>query len=94
MDNKCDITKLPHHIQQKLCHTRPLYRQGKKLTSVKVALWTCILFYTKYYVLLNNNYALSYILILFECIKDVVKLKIISNEKHLANYTICKQFYL
>ncbi|CAD1474814.1 unnamed protein product [Heterotrigona itama] len=36
MDNKCAIIKLPHHLQQKLCHTRPLYRQGKKLTSVKV----------------------------------------------------------
>ncbi|CAL7938838.1 unnamed protein product [Xylocopa violacea] len=36
MDNKCSITKLPHHVQQKLCHTRPLYRQGKRLTSVKV----------------------------------------------------------
>ncbi|KAK1130927.1 hypothetical protein K0M31_017232 [Melipona bicolor] len=34
--DKCAIIKLPHHIQQKLCHTRPLYRQGKKLTSVKV----------------------------------------------------------
>lgn len=37
MDDKCAIIKLPHHLQQKLCHTRPLYRQGKKLTSVKVA---------------------------------------------------------
>ncbi|XP_029038192.1 RNA-binding protein 48 isoform X1 [Osmia bicornis bicornis] len=36
MDEKCIITKLPHHIQQKLCHTRPPYRQGKRLTSVKV----------------------------------------------------------
>ena len=42
MDEKCIITKLPHHIQQKLCHTRPPYRQGKRLTSVKVALWTCL----------------------------------------------------
>ncbi|CAK9801193.1 RNA-binding protein 48 [Anthophora quadrimaculata] len=36
MDDKKAITKLPHHMQQKLCHTRPPYRQGKKLTSVKV----------------------------------------------------------
>ncbi|XP_033194595.1 uncharacterized protein LOC117159138 isoform X1 [Bombus vancouverensis nearcticus] len=36
MDDKCVITKLPHHVQQKLCHTRPPYRQGKRLTSVKV----------------------------------------------------------
>ncbi|OAD52901.1 RNA-binding protein 48 [Eufriesea mexicana] len=36
MDNKCTITKLPHHVQQKLCYTRPPYRQGKRLTSVKV----------------------------------------------------------
>ncbi|KOC68473.1 RNA-binding protein 48 [Habropoda laboriosa] len=36
MDDKGAITKLPHHIQQKLCHTRPPYRQGKRLTSVKV----------------------------------------------------------
>lgn len=38
MDNNSAITKLPHHIQQKLCNTRPPYRQGKRLTSVKVAL--------------------------------------------------------
>ncbi|KZC07730.1 PREDICTED: RNA-binding protein 48 [Dufourea novaeangliae] len=36
MSDKSKITKLPHHLQQKLCHTRPPYRQGKKLTSVKV----------------------------------------------------------
>lgn len=27
-----------HHVQQKLCTTRPLYRRGKKLTAVKVRL--------------------------------------------------------
>ncbi|XP_076681701.1 RNA-binding protein 48 isoform X1 [Andrena cerasifolii] len=36
MSDKCVMTKLPHHIQQKLCHTRPPYRQGKRFTSVKV----------------------------------------------------------
>ncbi|XP_076294751.1 RNA-binding protein 48 [Lasioglossum baleicum] len=36
MNDGCKITKLPHHIQQKLCNTRPPYRQGKRLTSVKV----------------------------------------------------------
>ncbi|KAK0176086.1 hypothetical protein PV328_000255 [Microctonus aethiopoides] len=30
------ITKLEHHEQQELCRTRPPYRQGKKLTAVKV----------------------------------------------------------
>lgn len=33
------ITKLEHHEQQELCRTRPPYRQGKKLTAVKVALY-------------------------------------------------------
>ncbi|XP_078038494.1 RNA-binding protein 48-like isoform X1 [Augochlora pura] len=36
MNDGCEISKLPHHIQQKLCNTRPPYRQGKRLTSVKV----------------------------------------------------------
>ncbi|XP_011310531.1 RNA-binding protein 48 [Fopius arisanus] len=27
---------MPHHVQQELCRTRPLYRQGRKLTAVKV----------------------------------------------------------
>ncbi|XP_043250480.1 uncharacterized protein LOC122396291 isoform X3 [Colletes gigas] len=36
MSDKHVITKLPHHVQQKLCNTRPPYRQGKRLTSVKV----------------------------------------------------------
>ncbi|GLV48657.1 uncharacterized protein CBL_06050 [Carabus blaptoides fortunei] len=31
-----DKTLLPHHVQQELCTTRPLYRQGRKLTAVKV----------------------------------------------------------
>ncbi|XP_034935767.1 RNA-binding protein 48 isoform X2 [Chelonus insularis] len=30
------VEKLEHHIQQELCRTRPSYRQGKKLTAVKV----------------------------------------------------------
>ncbi|XP_029159203.1 uncharacterized protein LOC114931386 isoform X1 [Nylanderia fulva] len=30
------VTHMPHHVQQKLCQTRPPYRQGKKLTAVKV----------------------------------------------------------
>ncbi|KAL6432891.1 hypothetical protein ACFW04_006323 [Cataglyphis niger] len=30
------ITHMPHHVQQKLCQTRPPYRQGKRLTAVKV----------------------------------------------------------
>ena len=32
-----NIVKLPHHEQEKLCETRPAYRQGRKLTAVKVA---------------------------------------------------------
>lgn len=54
MDDKCVITKLPHHVQQKLCHTRPPYRQGKRLTSVKVALRTCILSYIKLCLVISN----------------------------------------
>lgn len=27
-----------HHVQQELCETRPRYRQGRKLTAVKVRL--------------------------------------------------------
>ncbi|XP_058808302.1 RNA-binding protein 48 [Phymastichus coffea] len=30
------VEKLPHHEQQELCHTRAPYRQGRKLTAVKV----------------------------------------------------------
>ncbi|XP_059469093.1 RNA-binding protein 48 [Neocloeon triangulifer] len=30
------MEQLPHHIQQELCTTRPAYRQGRKLTAVKV----------------------------------------------------------
>jgi len=40
---KCTVMHMPHHVQQKLCQTRLLYRQGKKLTAVKVPLGTCIL---------------------------------------------------
>ncbi|KAF4529692.1 hypothetical protein B566_EDAN010778 [Ephemera danica] len=32
------VEKYPHHEQQELCTTRPLYRQGRKLTAVKVIL--------------------------------------------------------
>ena len=35
--NKRDVTKLPHHAALELCTTRAKYRQGKKLTAVKVA---------------------------------------------------------
>ncbi|XP_012535627.1 uncharacterized protein LOC105836254 [Monomorium pharaonis] len=35
-EEECMVTHMPHHVQQKLCRTRPLYRQGKKLTAVKV----------------------------------------------------------
>ena len=35
--NKRDVTKLPHHVASELCTTRAKYRQGKKLTAVKVA---------------------------------------------------------
>jgi hypothetical protein len=34
--NKRDVTRLPHHATLELCATRPQYRQGKKLTAVKV----------------------------------------------------------
>lgn len=33
---KVTVEKLPHHEQQELCHTRAPYRQGRKLTAVKV----------------------------------------------------------
>ncbi|KAF7400980.1 hypothetical protein HZH66_006164 [Vespula vulgaris] len=36
MSNEPAITQLSHHLQQKLCQTRPPYRQGKKLTAVKI----------------------------------------------------------
>jgi hypothetical protein len=35
--NKRDVTRLPHHAASELCTTRAKYRQGKKLTAVKVA---------------------------------------------------------
>ncbi|KYM75967.1 UPF0712 protein C7orf64 like protein [Atta colombica] len=35
-EEKCTVVYMPHHAQQKLCQSRPLYRQGKKLTAVKV----------------------------------------------------------
>ncbi|XP_023713599.1 uncharacterized protein LOC111867731 [Cryptotermes secundus] len=34
--NKRDVTRLPHHAALELCTTRPQYRQGRKLTAVKV----------------------------------------------------------
>ncbi|XP_033211491.1 uncharacterized protein LOC117169296 [Belonocnema kinseyi] len=36
MTEKITVEKLPHHEQQELCRTRIPYRQGKKLTAVKV----------------------------------------------------------
>ncbi|KAF7994697.1 hypothetical protein HCN44_004169 [Aphidius gifuensis] len=30
------VVKLEHHVKKEVCKTRPLYRQGKKLTAVKV----------------------------------------------------------
>lgn len=30
------VVKLPHHVQQQLCQNRPPYRQGKRLTAIKV----------------------------------------------------------
>ncbi|XP_015123604.1 RNA-binding protein 48 [Diachasma alloeum] len=30
------VRMMPHHVQQELCRTRPAYRQGKRLTAVKV----------------------------------------------------------
>lgn len=36
MTEKGKIEKLPHHEQKELCKTRAPYRQGKKLTAVKV----------------------------------------------------------
>ncbi|KAG5327471.1 RBM48 protein, partial [Pseudoatta argentina] len=35
-DEKYTVVHMPHHAQQKLCQSRPLYRQGKKLTAIKV----------------------------------------------------------
>ena len=43
MTEKNTVEKLPHHEQQELCRTRTPYRQGKKLTAVKVAWGICIL---------------------------------------------------
>lgn len=48
-EEKCTVTHMSHHVQQKLCRTRPLYRQGKKLTAVKVVLETCILLKSNFY---------------------------------------------
>lgn len=36
MTEKKQVEKLPHHEQKELCTTRAPYRQGKKLTAVKV----------------------------------------------------------
>ena len=36
MIKKDEIIKLAHHEQQEYCTTRARYRQGKKLTAVKV----------------------------------------------------------
>lgn len=33
------VVKLDHHVKTGVCTTRPPYRQGKKLTAVKVALY-------------------------------------------------------
>ncbi|XP_012223351.1 uncharacterized protein [Linepithema humile] len=35
-EKKHMVVHMPHHVQQKLCQTRPLYRRGKRLTAVKV----------------------------------------------------------
>ncbi|XP_011859177.1 PREDICTED: RNA-binding protein 48 [Vollenhovia emeryi] len=35
-EEKYAVMHMPHHEQQKLCQTRALYRQGKRLTAVKV----------------------------------------------------------
>lgn len=34
--SKRDVVRLPHHVSMELCMTRAKYRQGKKLTAVKV----------------------------------------------------------
>ncbi|XP_076036830.1 RNA-binding protein 48 [Oratosquilla oratoria] len=36
MDHIKNVGKRPHHDREELCQTRPKYRQGKKLTAVKV----------------------------------------------------------
>ena len=38
MDNGKSIKKEIHHERRELCTTRPRYRQGKKLTAVKVTM--------------------------------------------------------
>lgn len=43
MTEKIQIEKLPHHEQKELCTTRAPYRQGRKLTAVKVEWRICIL---------------------------------------------------
>jgi lipocalin len=46
--NKRDVTRLPHHVASESCTTRAKYRQGKKLTAVKVEdnciLKQCVIF--------------------------------------------------
>ncbi|PNF27616.1 hypothetical protein B7P43_G02259 [Cryptotermes secundus] len=39
--NKRDVTRLPHHAALELCTTRPQYRQGRKLTAVKILCQVC-----------------------------------------------------
>lgn len=36
MNESNNLKTLNHHRQQELCTTRPAYRQGRKLTAVKV----------------------------------------------------------
>lgn len=36
MEESENLKELKHHKQQELCTTRPRYRQGRKLTAVKV----------------------------------------------------------
>lgn len=38
MEERENLKELKHHKQQDLCTTRPRYRQGRKLTAVKVRL--------------------------------------------------------
>lgn len=33
---------LPHHLQKELCTSRAPYRQGRKLTAVKVSSCLCL----------------------------------------------------
>lgn len=34
--NNEDAIVLPHHVPEEFCRSRAIYRQGKKLTAVKV----------------------------------------------------------